>query len=384
MISQHPYRAADTDSLSDLRSGSRLIGVRLIRDIVRTSDPVLLVKQARHAMEHLLDEISAVARDDSGPEGLREKAAEFIVFVRARQSQPRSVQQIVNRVAEAAARARYRSSRIVDFLSIWLFAVGEQFIAAESDPKTVIELELAHLDIWSQVRANILEVLEAGTERMKAGRRFRLAEVHLARFRLVRARNEERARGLTDARSPRDRFPIAREVEEADYVGAMIVDLFALSLGDIQQRLIVSQIPNKTGLTGRAGFGPDDHRRLWGPIRAVRTDQAYERWTRLRKELALHERQAVTELVRGMIHHLERTWTWFFPDRSPFGLLRATLRELESAIGEETSSTAEEETIDRLFQLYGETLSYIKRLATEDTESDGMSFENQTDSGGMM
>ncbi len=384
MISRHPYKAADTDSLSDLRSGGRLIGVKLLRDIVRSSAPAALLAQARRAVAELIDDVAAVARDDSGPQGYREKAAEFIVQLRARRSAPKSLAEIVNRVAEAAARARYRSGRVVDFLSTWLFLIGEQFIAGVAERATVIELELVHPSLWSAARAGILESLEAGAERLRAGRCFRLAEVYLARFRLMRARRDERERGRGAALAARADAEETASADRPDYVAALVADLFALSLTDVQQRLIVARIPGPGTSADQPGFGAEEHRRLWAPLRAVRTDQAYEHWEKLRREPALQERQAAQEFFAGLATHLRRTWSWFFPDRTPFGMLRATLNELDAAIREEPTAEPEEEAVERLFLRYRETLLFIVRLATEDSERAALDLEGEGVAGGAL
>lgn len=379
MISPHPFRAADTDSLSALRSGNRLIGVRMMREIVRTSDHAGLLAHARRALDEMIDAVSAVARDDAHTGDRREKAAEFIVHLRSRQSPDRTIEEVVNRVAEAASLARYRSGRVVDFMSTWLFVVGERFIANLGDAATAIELELAHPAVWSNVRTNLLETLEAGAERMKAGRRFRLSEFYLARFRLVRARNEERSRAARmDKAAAASRASGA--AQEPDYVASMIVDLFVLSLSDLQQRLVVSQIPNSADARATSPSAQEDHRRIWVPIRAVRTDQAFARWRKLRDELDLPERQASLELFSGMSAHVRRVWNWFFPDRLPYGPVRSTLDELEEARLEPCPTEREEETIERLFGRYREAISFLARLATEDCESAVLDLED--DAGG--
>lgn len=371
MISRHPYKEADISSLSDLRSGSRLVGVRLMREIVRCCDPAQLVAMAAHSVDRLVDEVSAVARDDAGPSGRREKAAEFIIHLRPRHAPTKSLIAQIDRVAEAAAQARYRSGRIVDFLSVWLFITGEQFIASLADHAVMLELEIDHPQIWNRHRLNILETLEAGSQRLAEGRRFRLAEEYLARIRLVRARNEERYRSDVDLLSPPAGFNAVGAEAGPDYVAAMIVDIFALSLSEKQQTLIVAQIPGAGahGSRVRNGFAAHDHRRLWAPIRAVRTNQAFEKWSKLRQELGISRRQAIQEFSSGLTIHLRRTWEWFFPHRNPFGILRATLLHLEVAPRQEIEEDREDEFIDQLFRRYSETLSFIARLATEDLES---------------
>ncbi|MBI4881485.1 MAG: hypothetical protein HY812_17755 [Planctomycetes bacterium] len=370
--------------MSDLRSGSRLIGVKLLRGIVRSSAPAALLAQARRAIQDLIDDVAAVARDDSGPEGHREKAAEFIVHLRARKSGPKSLAEIVNRVAEAAARARYRSGRVVDFLSTWLFVIGEQFIAGVSERSALVELELIHPSVWGAARAGILESLEAGAERLRAGRCFRLAEIYLARFRLMRARRDERERGRCASLEARAGCEDSAAPERPDYVASLVADLFALSLTDVQQRLIVARIPGPGTSADQAGFSAEEHRRLWAPLRAVRTDQAYEHWEKLRREPALQERQAAQEFFAGLATHLRRTWGWFFPDRTPFGVLRAALNELDAAIREDATPEPEEEAVERLFQRYRETLLFIVRLATEDSESAALDLEADCAAGGAL
>ncbi len=380
MISPHPFRAADTESLSALRSGNRLIGVRMMREIVRTSDHEGLRAHVRRALDEMIDAVSAVARDDAHTGDRREKAADFIVNLRSRQTPDRTIEETVNRVAESASLARYRSGRVIDFISTWLFVVGEQFISNLSDPATAIELELAHPSIWSHVRSNLLETLEAGAERMRAGRRFRLSEFYLAKFRLVRARNEERSRAVRmnqAAVASRSR-PGERE---PDYVASMIVDLFVLGLSELQQRLVVSQIPNSADARTTSPSDQDDHRRIWVPIRAVRTDQAFARWKKLRGELDLPDRQAALELFGGMSAHLRRVWNWFFPDRLPYGLVRSTLDAIEEARLEPCPAEREEETIERLFGRYREAISFLARLATEDCESAVLDLEEEAGGG---
>lgn len=379
MISPHPFRAADTESLSALRSGNRLIGVRMMREIVRASDHAGLLAHARRALDDVIDAVSAVARDDAHTGDRREKAAEFIVRLRSRQTPDRTIEETVNRVAEAASLARYRSGRIVDFLSTWLFVAGERFIAQLGDPVTAIELELAHPGIWSQVRTSLLEILEGGAERMKAGRRFRLSEYYLAKFRLVRARNEERTRAARMEQAAVSSRSTGTSVGP-DYVASMIVDLFVLSLSELQQRLVVSQIPNSADARATSPSAQEDHRRIWVPIRAVRTDQAFSRWKKLRGELDLPERQTAIELLNGMSNHLRRTWNWFFPDRLPYGPVRSTLEELEDARLDESPPELEEELIDRLFGRYREAIAFLARLATEDCASAVLDLDE--DSGG--
>ena len=250
----------------------------MLRELVRTSDRGVLLAQARRQLDRLADDISSIARDDHDSGGAREKAAEFVVYLRARQGNNRTLTELIDRVAEATAKARYRSGRIVDYLLTWLFIEGEQFITSLSDTSMRLDLEVAHPTIWNRFRFNILEVLEAGAQRMAEGRRFRLCEQYQARFRLVRARNDERFRGdELDEPSPAD-----AKGEAPDFVAAMVVDLFALSLTEIQQNLIVAQIPSASG--GRVGLDASDMRRLWAPLRAARIEQGYENWARLRHE----------------------------------------------------------------------------------------------------
>lgn len=353
----------------------------MARDLVRSTDGAHLLAQARRSFDELADEVGSVARDDAGPAGAREKAAEFIVHLRARPPHVKGIATLIDRAAEAAARARYRSSRVLDFVSFWLFVIGEQFIGNVSDAATLVDLELAHPELWNRTRANLLETLEGGAERMKTGRRFRLAETYLARLRLMRARGDERMRGSV---SPTlSAMEQAVEPDSTDYVAAMAVDLFALSLSALQQRLVIAQIPSAHGVRGRSGLSEEYHR-LWARLRAVRTDQAFERWERLCEELGLDERKAHAELCMGMQNHLRKTWDWFFPGRLPFGILAAVLRRLESVHHEDGEGKADEETAEKLFRRYSETLSFIVRLATEDTQSTTLDFEDDDSAGGVL
>lgn len=381
MISRHLSTEADIRNLSELRSGSRRIGERTLRAVTRTCDGDTLLRHAKASLDQLTQEVSAIARDDDGATRPREKAAEFVVHLRTHSRHPRSVADIVDQVAEAAASARYRSGRVMDFLSSWLFVAGEQFIASLSDPRCALELEVTHLDTWCRFRSLILEVLEAGAERLLEGRRFRLAETYLARLRLVRARNGQRARGDAGASAPA--FDAVGGEVGPDYVSAMVVDLFALSLSDRQQALVVAQIPGPQARRA-VGFAEHDHRRLWAPLRATRTDQAFEKWPRLREELGLSQRQAVLEFSTGLMTHLRRTWEWFFPDRNPFGILRAALHVLESAAHEEVEEIREEEFIASLFRRYSETLSFIVRLATEDAASATLPDDEEAEATGAL
>ncbi len=136
MISQYRFKVPDTESLSDLRTGGRQLGVRLVRDLVRGSADPALLDRARDGVRELLDEVAAIARDDATLEEQRGKAAEFIVHLRGRERTARALGDVVNGVAEAAARARYRSGRIVDFVSFWLFVLGESFIRGVGDDAT--------------------------------------------------------------------------------------------------------------------------------------------------------------------------------------------------------------------------------------------------------
>lgn len=378
MTSRHPSTEADIRVLSDLRAGSRRIGVRAIRALTRACDRAKLLDHALHARDSLLDAAASVARDDAGTPSLREKAAEFVLHLRGRKTATRSVSDVVDQIAEAAAATRYRSGRVMDYLASWLFIAGEEFISGLSDRPIAVDLETAHLQAWSRFRFNLLEILEAGGERLRAGRRFRVSEVYLARLRLIRARNLERDR----AAAWQEGDPGTRG-DGPDYISSMVADLFALCLTERQQALIVAKIP-AGGLPARSGFDEHDHRRLWAPLRAVRTDQAYERWPRLIEELGLSDREALREYADGMIAHLTRVWEWFFPDRKPFGILRATLHELESSRtrgaeespGEDGGSGADEK-VDSLFRRYGETLSFIARLASEDAASAGYAADDE-------
>ena len=381
MTSQYPFRAADIDNLSELRSGGGLVGDRLLRDIVRSSQHAALEKQAQHAVERLIDEVSGVARNDRGPAGPREKAAEFIILLRAGLGRVHTITGLLNSVAEAAARARYRSGRIIDFLSTWLFICGEQFIFGLKDRAASLELEAAHAEIWNQARAKLLETLEAGSERLRAGRRFRIAEAYLARFRLVRARNDERERACSGSSCD---WIATGSAQEPDFVASIVVDLFVLSLSDLQQRLIASQIPCKSGSTTRAAFEDQDHARLWAPIRAVRTDQAFEHWPKVLKALPLQEHRAEQEFLNGLATHLRRTWNWFFPDRTPFGQLRSTLRQIDAAGLEIATAENDQTRIERIFDAYAGTLSFIARLATEDSRSKALLLEDEDCEGGVL
>lgn len=376
MISQYRFKVPDTESLSDLRTGGRQLGVRLVRDLVRGSDDSALLERARDGVRELLDEVASIARDDATLEEQRGKAAEFIVHLRGRERSARALSDVVNGVAEAAARARYRSGRIVDFVSFWLFVLGESFIRGVGDDAARLELESEHPQAWNRFRGELLELLEAGSERLNGGRRFRLAEGYLARFRLVRARFDEQLR--IDARTAPSAASAA-DVRTPDYVATMVVDLFALSLSDLQQRLVIAQIPNATSAKDRKGFSADEQRRLWTPLRAVRPDQAFTRWPRLVKEAGVTERLAVQEFCRGLAAHLQRGWNWFFPDRRPFGTLRTALLAFEHAVQEGRTG---ESVVRDLFDLYASTLSFIARLATEDAESSAFQFDGEEAAGG--
>lgn len=373
MTSRHPSTEADIRTLSELRSGSRLIGVRTLRAVARSASDESLLSHCQWALNELLDEIGAIARDDAGAPERREKAAEFIVLVRSQISDAKSVSDIVDLTAEAAATIRYRSGRIIDFLASWLFVAGEQFIASLEDPRTALDLEVTHLDTWSRFRSLMLEVIEAGAERLAAGRRFRFAETYLARLRLVRARNDQRARraesALASTDSPAESAGTIGGDDGPDYVSAMVVDMFMLSLSDQQQTLVVSQIPGPQARRSETGFADHDYRRLWAPLRATRTDQAFEKWPRLREELGISQRQATLEYTSGLATHLRRTWEWFFPDRNPFGILRSTISSLGAAADRDVEEIQEESFIASLFRQYSETLSFIVRLATEDAAS---------------
>ncbi len=370
MISPYPFRAADTDSLSGLRTGCRSIGARMMRQIVRAGGPKLVLERAKDARDELIDDVAAVARDDASPTSPREKAAEFIVQLRARQSAPRSVVELVDRVGEAAARARYRGAPIVDFLSTWLYVTGEQFIAGIEHPLTAVELESVHEEVWSRFRASLLEVLEAGCERIAQGRRFRIAEIYLARFRVVRARNEEQRRGVHLAIGENGALldDVTAIGDDHDFVAAVAVDLFALSLTDTGQRLLLAQLPGPSLARGRPGFDGDLQRRLWTPLRAIKNDQAFERWPKLVKGLGLTDRQAFHELLHAIATHLQHTWEWFFPEQRPFGTVRAELKRLETAMRAELPETIAQEAVDRHIQAWTETLAFMVRLASEDAE----------------
>lgn len=369
MTSRHPSTEADIRTLSELRSGSRLIGVRTLRAVARSSTHESLLGHCQWSLNELLNEIGAIARDDGGTPDRREKAAEFIVLVRTQASNARSVSDIVDLTAEAAASIRYRSGRIIDFLASWVFVAGEQFIATLEDPRTALDLEVTHLDTWSRFRSLMLEVIEAGAERLHEGRRFRFAETYLARLRVVRARNEQRSRRLEASLIANRSDDLIGGGSGPDYVSAMVVDMFMLGLTDQQQALVVSQIPGPQARRGAPGFADHDYRRLWAPLRATRTDQAFQKWPRLREGLGISQRQATLDYTSGLATHLRRTWEWFFPDRNPFGILRSTLGSLGAAADQDVEETREEEFIASLFRQYSETLSFIVRLATEDAAS---------------
>ena len=340
-----------------------------MREIVRSCDANKLTELAKDNLERLVDEISSVARDDAGSSGRREKAAEFLIHVRSHQSACRNIGALIDQVAESAASARYRSGRIIDFVSTWLFIAGEQYVATIDDHSAMLEMEIDHPHFWNRFRLNILETLEAGSQRLAEGRRFRLAEEYLARMRHMRTKTEERLRSDQDLVSPESRYDAVGAEAGPDYVATMIVDIFALSLTERQQTLVVAQIPDQdAGVSGR-GFAAHDDRRLWGPIRAVRSDQGREQWTKLRQELGVSRRQAIQELASGLTVHLKRTWEWFFPHRHPFGMLRATLVDLENSSRQEVKEEQEDAFVGELFKSYSETLSFIARLATDDLES---------------
>ncbi len=383
MISPYPFRAADTDSLSSLRTGGRCIGARLMRQIARAGGPKLMLERAKDALHELIEDVAAVARDDASPATPREKAAEFIVNLGARQVAPRSVVEVVDRVGEAAARARYRGAPIVDFLSTWLYVAGEQFIGSVEHALTAAELESVHDEVWSRFRASLLEVLEAGAERLTQGRRFRVAEIYLARFRAVRARNEEqrRAPGLAIGETNALTDDVAAIGDEHDFVAAVAVDLFALSLGDVEQRLIVGQIPGPSLARGKPGFDGDLQRRLWSPLRAIKNDQSFERWPKLVKGLGLSDRQAFGTLLHAIATHLQKTWEWFFPEQRPFGTVRAELKRLETAMRAELPEAIAQEVVDRHIQSWTETLSFMVRLAGEDAEHALSSLKLDEDDG---
>jgi len=381
MTSPYPFRAADISNLSELRSGGGLVGIRLLRDVVRSSQQDALESQLQRAVQRLIDEVSGVIRNDRGPAGPREKAAEFIILLRAGLTTKQTMAGLINSVAEAAARARYRSGRIIDFLSNWLFICGEQFICGIEDRKASLELEASHAEIWNQTRGKLLETLEAGSERLRAGRRFRIVEAYLARFRLVRARSSHSARA--DSKSSRD-WIATGHAQEPDFVASIVVDLFALSLSDLQQRLITSQIPGPSGSGTRVGFEDRNYARLWAPLRSARSSQAFENWPKVLKSLPLHEHRVEQEYLNGLATHLRRTWNWFFPDRAPFGQLRATLRQIDAAGLEVATAENDQARIERIFDAYASTLAFIVRLATEDSESKSLLLEDEDSDGGVL
>ncbi len=378
MINPRPSKEADIKTLSALRYGSPPIGVMLLRELVRNSDRGQLLDQAHHSLSELADQLSAVARDDSGIQTRREKAAEFLVHLRARGAKAQTLAQLIDRVAEAAAEAQYRSGAVLDFLATWLFIAGEEFIATVTDPRVTIELEYEHPTLWTRFRANLLEFLEASAQRLRAGRRVRIAEGYLARFRLMRMRGEERSRAdqaLADESTNGRSTP--------DYVVSMVVDLFVLSLSELQQTLVVSQIPPPQA-TQSYGICLHDHHRLWQPLRAVRTQQGFERWSRLCQELSFSPREALAQFSSALATHLQRTWGWFFPGHSPYGLVRAALLQIESANVEDASIEDADEIASRLFRRYAETLSFVVKLATEDNESSVLSLDREDSTEGVI
>lgn len=380
MINLRPSKAAGIKTLSALRYGSPPTGVMLLRELVRNSERGQLLEQVRHSLDALVDSISAVVRDDSTDDGRREKAAEFLIHLRARSGFAKSLAQCIDRVAEAAAEARYRSGSILDFLSTWLFVAGEEFIASTTDPSCAIELECAHPAIWTRFRGSLLEHLEAGSQRLQNGRRFRLAESYLAKFRLIRARGGERERI--------DASLLANDDREAgrstpDYVIAMVVDLFVLGLDELQQTLVVSQIPPPQA-THSYGICLQDHHRLWQPLRAVRTQQGFERWGKLCQEHGLAARAALTQFTSALSAHLRLAWNWFFPGRSPYGLVRAALLQIENSGGEDLAADDADELTSRLFRRYAETLSFVVKLATEDSEHAATELERDDSADGVI
>lgn len=380
MINLRPSKAADIKTLSALRYGSPPIGVMLLRELVRNAERGQLLEQARHGLQALSDQVSAIARDDSTDSGRREKAADFLIHLRARAGGAKSLAQVIDRVAEAAAEARCRSGSILDYLSTWLFIAGEEFIASVSDARCAIDLEFAHPTVWTRFRGSLLEHLEAGAQRLQSGRRFRLAESYLAKFRLMRARGGERDRFEA---SPPDSTDQAFAKSTPDYVITMVVDLFVLGLSDVQQTLIVSQIPPPQA-TQNYGICLHDHHRLWQPLRGVRTQQGFERWSKLCQELTLSPRASITQFASGLGAHLQSTWNWFFPGRSPYGLVRAALLQIENAATDEVSADEADDLAARLFRRYAETLSFVVKLATEDSESSVIDLDREDSSEGVL
>lgn len=380
MINLRPSKAADTKTLSALRYGSPPTGVMLLRELARGSERGQLLEQARHALDALMDSVSAIVRDDSVDDGRREKAAEFLIHLRSRSGATKSLAQYIDRVAEAAAEARCRSGSVLDFLSTWLFLAGEEFIATITDPRCAIELEFAHPAIWTRFRGSLLEHLEAGAQRLQNGRRFRLAEGYLAKLRLMRARGGERERFDSTSPAPDDR---EGGRSAPDYVIAMVVDLFVLSLDEVQQTLVVSQIPPPQA-THSYGICLQDHHRLWQPLRAVRTAQGFERWSKLCQEHALTPRSALTQYTSALATHLRRTWNWFFPGRSPFGLVRAALLQIENSTSDDPGADDTDDLTSRLFRRYAETLSFVVKLATEDSEHSAQELERDDPTDGVI
>jgi hypothetical protein len=381
MTSLRLSKAADINTLSQLRVGSAQVGSPLLRELVRSADRHELLEQIRVAVARLADNVANVARDDSGDAAPREKAAEFLIHLRSRGNHAKDLAQVIDRVAEAAAAARYRSGAVLDFLAVWLFLAGEEFIAQVDDSRTRLELEVAHSTIWNRFRSQLLEILEATAERLRGGRRARVAETYLARFRLVRARNEERIR--SDDALPTVRHRPGRSPAEPDYVVAMVVDLFALALDELGQDLVVSLIPPPQA-AGAAGITAQEHHRLWQPLRAVRIQQGYEHFARLCQAQGLAPRAALTKLASALETHLKKTFEWFFPGRNPYGLVRGTLAFIEAAGRDEQANGTAEETAAALFRRYAETMSFMVKLATEDSESATHALEREDSNEGVI
>jgi hypothetical protein len=168
----------------------------------------------------------------------------------------------------------------------------------------------------------------------------------------------------------------------ADYVITMVVDLFVLSLSDLQQSLVVSQIPPPQA-TSNYGICLHDHHRLWQPLRGVRTQQGFEHWTKLCQELVLTPRAAFSQYCAALASHLRRTWEWFFPGRSPYGLVRAALVQIEGTANDELSNDLDE-IVAKLFRRYAETLSFVVKLATEDSESSVLALDREDSTEGIL
>lgn len=376
MTSPLRYRAADTDRLSELRSDRWPPGARLLRRIVRSAPPERIDTQARRAFGELLGRVEALARDDGLADGWRGKAAEFLVRLADRT--PRDVAEAVDLAAEAAAASRLRSGALVDFLSVWCFVLGERHVAGMPDPDVRLPLEEAHLRLWGRFRRGLFEVLEAGRERLRAGRRFRLSETYLARFRLMRARLEAAPAAGTSGPSAS-----GEHSSEAVVYGAQIVaDLFVLSLGPVRRRLVVSQLPTPT-TARRRGSEDGVLARLVAQLRSVCPEQPRLRWRRIGEAFDFSPEQAEAEFVGALAAHLRRCWTWLFPSQPPFGAVREALDALDEARLERLSPAGAERRTARLLALYLEALAFLLHLLNEDLGCDSLRLDEETEGGGV-